>query len=567
MGRVRKGCDCNVSEFKMPLGAKTIPDILRSLEVMDSKVPQYQRAVTPTIDSGNGSPSLVKGKVLTYNTNIVRGGRSPAPDRLYGSMSIGASASARVAGSGIPSPRSASVGAEGARPTSKAGIMYSSSTKGAAETTGNPVSLAPAFSVLPRSDLIAVSEDLPSDGIIFARTKTTPETLVVFRTPEERLRNPERLNLDRRQLEVCPLLEQEQRLRLLNFQNNNIRVIQNLENLPNLIFLDLYNNKITSLDGPLSTVKGLRVLMAGKNKIGCINNLQALRKLDVLDLHSNEIRSIEGLDGLADLRVLNLAGNRISAVNNLSSLASLTELNLRRNNIDSVAGLNQLPALQRVFLSHNAIATVDAIRCLFEVAYLIELSLDGNPLSETDPLKYRAQLVAGIPGLRHLDLRRISDDERTAALQLNASPAGPANAGAPIFAGDGDGISEVGPSPGFVDESAGKGGDLASDSSSGMSTDDAQTVEPSLRNVASSAGEPRKGLQKYINQSAVVGDAERPGAGGIAMEGKAAGGPTATGTGTGSSGLAALARAGKLFNTHSVFELEVSEDSDASGAV
>ena len=50
---------------------------------------------------------------------------------------------------------------------------------------------------------------------------------------------------------------QEQRLRLLNFQNNNIRLIQNLENLPNLIFLDLYNNKITTLEGSVSSVKGI----------------------------------------------------------------------------------------------------------------------------------------------------------------------------------------------------------------------------------------------------------------------------------------------------------------------
>lgn len=130
----------------------------------------------------------------------------------------------------------------------------------------------------------------------------------------QRLRNPERLNLDRRQLEICPILEQESRLRLLNFQNNHIRNIQNLENLNNLIFLDLYNNKITSLDGSLSAVKGLRVLMAGKNKIATIANLQNLRKLDVLDLHSNEIRVIEGLEGLTELRVLNLAGKFAIAI-------------------------------------------------------------------------------------------------------------------------------------------------------------------------------------------------------------------------------------------------------------
>jgi leucine-rich repeat-containing protein 49 len=43
---------------------------------------------------------------------------------------------------------------------------------------------------------------------------------------------------------MCPILEGEQRLRLLNFQNNSIALISNLRNLPELIFLDLYNNQI-----------------------------------------------------------------------------------------------------------------------------------------------------------------------------------------------------------------------------------------------------------------------------------------------------------------------------------
>ncbi len=118
-------------------------------------------------------------------------------------------------------------------------------------------------------------------------------------------------------------------------------------------------------------------------------------------------------------------------MNNLSSLVSLTELNLRRNNIESVTGLNQLPALQRVFLSHNSISRLEDVRCLFEVSYLIELSLDGNPISDNsssssdsnDPLKYRAQLVVGMPGLRHLDLKRITEEERASASALLNSTA------------------------------------------------------------------------------------------------------------------------------------------------
>lgn len=71
-----------------------------------------------------------------------------------------------------------------------------------------------------------------------------------------RLRNPERLNLDRRDLDACPLLQHEDKLRLLNYQNNNITTIANLENLPQLIFLDFYNNNLRSLDGPLPWVPG-----------------------------------------------------------------------------------------------------------------------------------------------------------------------------------------------------------------------------------------------------------------------------------------------------------------------
>lgn len=281
---------------------------------MDSKTPQYQRAVTPALDN-NVTSNSIRGKVLSYNSNLVRG-RSGS-EKVPFTPSPGPSMTPRKNTNATVSPRASNnpfhndINVQG---RNTAGRIHSASFNGNSSTVassrqfGDNSDQLSSLSVLPRYDLIPLSDEVPSDGIIFARVRSNLDSLVVFRTPEERLRNPERLNLDRRQLEVCPLLEQEQRLRLLNFQNNSIRVIQNLENLPNLIFLDLYNNKIVSLEGPLSSVIGLRVLMAGKNKITAISNLNTLRKLDVLDLHSNEIRVIEGLDGLTDLRVLNLAG-------------------------------------------------------------------------------------------------------------------------------------------------------------------------------------------------------------------------------------------------------------------
>lgn len=336
---------------------------------MDNKFPQYQRAVTPTIEGStvNGS---IKGKVLAYNSTSTRNKPKTininntiitptdklytnanatsllntvktiaSPRTSYGNSSINSGANGLLdmniqgkssKGNYLSSPTATSTAgiattgialATNSNSNSNSGNNNNHTINNPSNSNSNNINYSieqlSSLSVLPRYDLLPLTDELPTDGIIFARIRNNLDSLVVFRTPEERLRNPERLNLDRRQLEICPLLEQEQRLRLLNYQNNHIKVITNLENLPNLIFLDLYNNNITTLNGSLCFVKGLRVLMAGKNKISKITNLELLKKLDVLDLHSNDIKCIEGLNGLTDLRVLNLAGKYYNIINNI----------------------------------------------------------------------------------------------------------------------------------------------------------------------------------------------------------------------------------------------------------
>ncbi|PIK35292.1 hypothetical protein BSL78_27879 [Apostichopus japonicus] len=179
------------------------------------------------------------------------------------------------------------------------------------------------------------------DRVVFSESPSIPGVPIVYRSPEEKGANPDRLNLDRRRLTVCPILEGEEQLRLLNFQHNAIQRIEHLNNLRRLIFLDLYDNRIEEISG-LSNLKSLRVLMLGKN-----------RETDVLDLHGNQITHIENLDHLVELRVLNLAGNEISHVGNLRGMESLTELNLRRNKIITVNDVDSIPKLQRLFLSFN----------------------------------------------------------------------------------------------------------------------------------------------------------------------------------------------------------------------
>lgn len=252
----------------------------------------------------------------------------------------------------------------------------------------------------------------PSDVIAVADSAACPGVPVVVKVPEERLTNPDRLNVDRRHLKVCPIVENEPTLRLFTMQHNLITEIQNLGHLRSLIFLDLYNNKITHISG-LERLSGLRVLMLGNNEITRIDGLLGMPRLDVLDLHHNQISVIENIEHLSQLRVLNLATNSLTAVANVHRLVSLVEFNVRRNQIEVVEEIDELPRLERFFISGNNLPSFDSISCLTDCSCLLELALDDNPF--TGDATYRHQTIERIRTLKTLDGRRINEEERRLA--------------------------------------------------------------------------------------------------------------------------------------------------------
>uniref|UniRef100_A0A8C3K1J0 Leucine rich repeat containing 49 n=1 Tax=Calidris pygmaea TaxID=425635 RepID=A0A8C3K1J0_9CHAR len=233
---------------------------------------------------------------------------------------------------------------------------------------------------------------------------------VLQRTAEEKLLNSDRLTLERQKLTVCPIIDGEDHLRLLNFQHNFITRIQNISNLQHLVFLDLYDNQIEEISG-LSTLRSLRVLLLGKNRIKKISNLENLKNLDVLDLHGNQITKIENIGHLSELRVLNLARNLLTIVENLNGLDSLTELNLRHNQVSK--DVDTLPRLQRLFLSFNNISSFEDILCLADSSSLSDITLDGNPIAQET--WYKHTVVHHMMQLRQLDMKRITEEERRMA--------------------------------------------------------------------------------------------------------------------------------------------------------
>uniref|UniRef100_A0A8C4LG36 Leucine-rich repeat-containing protein 49 n=1 Tax=Equus asinus TaxID=9793 RepID=A0A8C4LG36_EQUAS len=243
-------------------------------------------------------------------------------------------------------------------------------------------------------------------------SSSMPSFPILQRSSEEKILYSDRLTLERQKLTVCPIIDGEEHLRLLNFQHNFITRIQNISNLQRLIFLDLYDNQIEEISG-LSTLRSLRVLLLGKNRIKKISNLENLKSLDVLDLHGNQISKIENVSHLCDLRVLNLARNLLSHVDNLNGLDSLTELNLRHNQITFVRDVDNLPCLQRLFLSFNNISTFESVCCLADSTSLSDITFDGNPIAQES--WYKHTILQNMMQLRQLDMKRITEEERRMA--------------------------------------------------------------------------------------------------------------------------------------------------------
>ncbi|XP_070324841.1 leucine-rich repeat-containing protein 49 isoform X4 [Odocoileus virginianus] len=193
-------------------------------------------------------------------------------------------------------------------------------------------------------------------------SSSMPSFPILQRSSEEKILYSDRLTLERQKLTVCPIIDGEEHLRLLNFQHNSITQIQNISNLQRLIFLDLYDNQIEEISG-LSTLRSLRVLLLGKNRIKKISNLENLKSLDVLDLHGNQ------------------------------------------------RDVDNLPCLQRLFLSFNNISTFESVCCLADSTSLSDITFDGNPIAQES--WYKHTVLQNMMQLRQLDMKRITVSENS----------------------------------------------------------------------------------------------------------------------------------------------------------
>ena len=184
------------------------------------------RAITPTLSDGTkastGGGGMVRGKMLSYNTPKQKSGSgqeaavginippisvssasnkatSVYPMAVAGSGAVaaagvggGSSNNNRRGGGGVmstisPVPPDITVQGRNASSTIGKGVMLWTG----AGSGKNENSQQQSQSGVNKGDLEPLCDEIPADGVVFARNKSIPGSLVVFRTQEEKLRNPE----------------------------------------------------------------------------------------------------------------------------------------------------------------------------------------------------------------------------------------------------------------------------------------------------------------------------------------------------------------------------------------
>lgn len=261
------------------------------------------------------------------------------------------------------------------------------------------------------------------------------------------------LNVPSMQLSKIDYLSNCKSLMYLDVSNNKIESLNILSELPMLVQLNASSNNITDCldyqpplcdennmwaDGQNSTGSMLTLvnlssnyisvlndlshhayiecLLLRKNYISKINGFSNLQFLKVLDLSYNNIQVIEGLDNL-NINELNLEGNNITSLTGLASLSRLTALNVSKNNISNITPLAACRRLESLDIRYNNVATIRQAELLApNMEYLSYLYAEGNPFCSK--IKYRLRIIHRLPSLVHLDSTVVSPDEKIRASNL-----------------------------------------------------------------------------------------------------------------------------------------------------
>ena len=165
--------------------------------------------------------------------------------------------------------------------------------------------------------------------------------------------------------------------------------------LPNLLYLNVVYNQITSSFEHFPKLKNLKELIIGGSESLSFEHFPILPNLEKLVVKYSSLTSFEYFPILPNLKELNVDFNRISSFEHFPILSNLKELNIYFNQITSFEHFPSLSNLEKLDINFNKLTSFEYFPIL---PNLKELNISSNQITS---FKYFPTL----PNLKELNIR------------------------------------------------------------------------------------------------------------------------------------------------------------------
>ena len=147
------------------------------------------------------------------------------------------------------------------------------------------------------------------------------------------------------------------------FQRNQLELVD-VRDISSLVYVDLSENKLTSVHG-LEGCSGVRYLSLANNNLTRIGKTRNISFSLILILH--QVNSLTfnfpgGLESLVALHTLDVSHNQLINCHGLQDVITVQRLNLSYNHIPALDDVKPLGLLQYLDASHNNIMQVIGVK-------------------------------------------------------------------------------------------------------------------------------------------------------------------------------------------------------------
>ena len=170
-----------------------------------------------------------------------------------------------------------------------------------------------------------------------------------------------------------------------------------LSKLPNLKYLDISNNNVTSLSA-LSSLKNIKYLSIATNPVESLAGVEGLTEMKLLHALDCSLTDISAVKGFSKLESVYLSGNSITDISALSSATEVTYLDASDNKITDMSAVTGMTKLITLALSDNNITAIPDLKGLDRLG---SLDLSDNALEDASGL---ASFNPTYPGMSDDDI-------------------------------------------------------------------------------------------------------------------------------------------------------------------